>query len=404
MILFDMLINFIEAFFFTYFICQHIRIKQKYLYLSVITLLHFSILHVSSIINYYGIFLTLFIIIFMILSIYIFKREINFYYVYTVIFYNSILMLCLIPSILLIYCFQNIINPDTLYVFRCILAKIIQITTTFILLKYYTPIYTLDIKSNKNIIVYETSIVTILVIIIYSLTLNITTINTLYILLLFSVIIVISFQRTIHKIEEMNKEKIEYIKDKETMEFNRQKYYTVSHIKQEIEEIDHRLFYTIYKINELLDHEEYDKIRNITKEYENKILKRKISIDTHNKIFDTLYSFKINELINNNVNVNNYIFINKNDFYNNLIFINTLTELLDYYKHCDDLHIQFDEENEYLKIQIIHYGNNVNKEDILNFLDDKSKTYDFKYNCQSFDKKGLKLLFKIGEIHDKTYN
>ena len=406
MIYFDIFINFLEAFFYTFFICQYTDIKQKKLYLIIITFIHLTILNISVLINYYDYLLTLSIIIFMIFSIFIFKHYLTFQDVYSVILYNSILIFCGISSTIIVQLSQVFaicfVSTTMHHILICLIAKIFQILCTFLLLKYYKTSYTLDTKSNRSLFIYEITMVLGLTTIAFSLATNHISMKTLYLLLFFLITISIFFQRTLLKMEQIHKDKMQLLYDKKLMDFNKQKYNTITQMKMEMEAIDHRLFYTIYKIDELLHKQEYDKIQNITDHYKNLVLKCKATINTGNDIFDTLYAMKINDLISNSVNINNCIFIQKNEFYNNLIFINTITELLEFYKYCTNLQIHFNENNKYLIVHIIHRGEHVDLERIINFLEEKSQSLNIKYNCQSFDIKGLRILFKIGDMYDKN--
>ena len=340
MILFNAIINFIESLLLVWLIADFFGFKEsKNKFIFITTLIDFLILEISQFANYYGIFLSFIIMIVIIISIYIFTKSVTFKHVYIILIQNALLMIYIVISV---YICDLFTFKDT-YIIECILCKILQLFGNIILLKYKDKLaLTLEITKWKVVIVFEV----ILLILLYSMFYRtLFSNNSAFFFELNEILLLIlciMFMYIVNLINEEHREKMQLIKDKQQEEFQRQKYYAISNVKNEIEALDHRLFYTVFKIEEYLKKQDYESIDKIIDYYKNQVLKHKLVIDTGNHVFDTLYSVKINEMVMTGIDISNIVLINKNQFYDDLGLINFIQRTLDFFREC-----------KYLKIDII---------------------------------------------------
>ena len=301
MIIFNTVINFMESLLFVWFIADFFDFKDnKNKFIVISALLQFSILEVSQFINYYGIFLSFISIFLLIVLIYIFTKYVTFKHIYVILVQNALLMIYIIISV---YICDLFTFKDT-YIIECILCKILQLFGNIIMLKYKNKLaVTLEITKWKVVIVFEI----ILFILLYSMFYRtLFSDNSAFFFELNEILLLIlciMFMYIVNLINEEHREKMQLIKDKQREEFQRQKYYAISNVKNEIEALDHRLFYTVFKIEEYLKKQDYESIDKIIDYYKNQVLKHKLVIDTGNHIFDTLYSVKINEMVMTGIDI-----------------------------------------------------------------------------------------------------
>ncbi|WP_308698610.1 hypothetical protein [uncultured Thomasclavelia sp.] len=207
------------------------------------------------------------------------------------------------------------------------------------------------------------------------------------------------FMYIVNLINEEHREKMQLIKDKQQEEFQRQKYYAISNVKNEIEALDHRLFYTVFKIEEYLKKQDYESIDKIIDYYKNQVLKHKLVIDTGNHVFDTLYSVKINEMVMTGIDISNIVLINKNQFYDDLGLINFIQRTLDFFRECKYLKIDISEENGFVVFKLIYRDGIVNLDELKMFLDE-NPWLPVMYNLDDCQIRGIRISFKMEQDDD----
>lgn len=396
MIIFDTVINFIESLLFVWFIAEFFDFKDnKNKFIIISTLVEFIILEVSQFINYFGVLLSIFCIIGMLLLIYLFLKTLTFEHIYIVLLQDALISLYVvvcayIAAILPFY--------DT-HIIECIICKVLQLIGNIILLRYKDKFaLTLEISKWKIVIVFEI----ILLILLYSMFYTVIFIgatNAINFNLLLVFILCIMFMYIVNLINEEHREKMQLIKDKQQEEFQRQKYYAISNVKNEIEALDHRLFYTVFKIEEYLKKQDYESIDKIIDYYKNQVLKHKLVIDTGNHVFDTLYSVKINEMVMTGIDISNIVLINKNQFYDDLGLINFIQRTLDFFRECKYLKIDISEENGFVVFKLIYRDGIVNLDELKMFLDE-NPWLPVMYNLDDCQIRGIRISFKMEQDDD----
>lgn len=386
-----------ESLLFVWFIADFFDFKDnKNKFIVISALLQFSILEVSQFINYYGIFLSFISIFLLIVLIYIFTKYVTFKHIYVILVQNALLMIYIIISV---YICDLFTFKDT-YIIECILCKILQLFGNIIMLKYKNKLaVTLEITKWKVVIVFEI----ILFILLYSMFYRtLFSDNSAFFFELNEILLLIlciMFMYIVNLINEEHREKMQLIKDKQREEFQRQKYYAISNVKNEIEALDHRLFYTVFKIEEYLKKQDYESIDKIIDYYKNQVLKHKLVIDTGNHIFDTLYSVKINEMVMTGIDISNIVLINKNQFYDDLGLINFIQRTLDFFRECKYLKIDISEENGFVLFKLIYRDGIVNLDELKMFLDE-NPWLPVMYNLDDCQIRGIRISFKMEQDDD----
>lgn len=397
MILFNAIINFMESLLFVWFIAEFFNFKDnKNKFIVVSTLSQFIILEISEYINYFGVFLSVFFIAITYLLIYIFLKSLTFKHIYIVLLQEALIMLY---SVISIYICDLFTFKDT-YIIECILCKILQLFGNIILLKYKDKLaLTLEITKWKVVIVFEV----ILLILLYSMFYRtLFSDNSAFFFELNEILLLIlciMFMYIVNLINEEHREKMQLIKDKQQEEFQRQKYYAINNVKNEIEALDHRLFYTVFKIEEYLKKQDYESIDKIIDYYKNQVLKHKLVIDTGNHVFDTLYSVKINEMVMTGIDISNIVLINKNQFYDDLGLINFIQRTLDFFRECKYLKIDISEENGFVLFKLIYRDGIVNLDELKMFLDE-NPWLPVMYNLDDCQIRGIRISFKMEQDDD----
>lgn len=176
----------------------------------------------------------------------------------------------------------------------------------------------------------------------------------LYILAFFVIVLNILFMVVIIKTNKLHEKNIQLITHQQNVQFNDEKLKLIRSIKSEIDAIDHRMFYIIFKIDYLLKNNEIDKIKSIVDKYKEIITKHNMIIDTSNAVFDCLLSLKINDLVSNDVIVKTCVFVSKSEFYENLSFINFVTSILDFFSESEEVQLFINEEPGACLIKVIY--------------------------------------------------
>lgn len=396
MILFNTTINLIESLLLVWFTAEFFDFKDnKNKFIFVSTLIEFAILEISQFINYFGVLLSVLCIIAMLLLIYLFSKTLSFEHIYIVLLQDALISLYVVVCA---YIAALLPFYDT-HIAECIICKVLQLIGNIILLKYKDKFaLTLEISKWKVVIVFEI----ILLILLYSMfytVIFIGTTNAINFDLLLVFILCIMFMYIVNLINEEHREKMQLIKDKQQEEFQRQKYYAINNVKNEIEALDHRLFYTVFKIEEYLKKQDYESIDKIIDYYKNQVLKHKLVIDTGNHVFDTLYSVKINEMVMTGIDISNIVLINKNQFYDDLGLINFIQRTLDFFRECKYLKIDISEENGFVLFKLIYRDGIVNLDELKMFLDE-NPWLPVMYNLDDCQIRGIRISFKMEQDDD----
>lgn len=396
--IFNVVINFIEALLFTWFIADFFDFDTyKFRYIALATIVQFITLELFQIINYSGFFLSLLIVVEMCLSLLIYKREIKLNDIFIIALYNQLIIIYVILCEMLVK-ICPILSGN---VIECIICKVMQLAGNGILLQLKNKLsLSLDISKWKVVILFELILMYLLYSMIYRVLINDVTIGVLNFDAILIFILCIMFMYIINLINQENKEKLELIKRSQEEEFSKQKYYAIANVKNEIEALDHRLFYTVFKIDECLKKDDDETIYQIIDYYRNKVAKHKLVIDTGNNIFDILYSVKINEMAILGMDISNTVFITKNSFYDDLGFINFIQEALSYFKDCKYLKIGISENNGFVLFKLIYRDGSVDQSKLKMFFKENDYKQEVMYSLDDLELKGLRITFKMEQNDD----
>lgn len=398
------LINFIEAFLFSYFIGNYFELKFRKIYISIVTFIQFILLTYAGYINSSGLWLSVSIMFIIILSLCIWKKSLKFDYIYISLLYNSLIIITTLIGVTIISVLDFLsFDTNTEFILICCISKFILLIATMLFIKLKVNLSTtFNFKDWGNIIILDFFILVGLITVSYEVITNDTPNFTSYILLFVLFIIAIVYRLVISKLDSLNKEKINYMRTQELLKYNEQKLELMNHLKNEIAATDHRMFYMLYQIENYLVDEEYEKMEKLLEKYRETMIKYKLIIDTQNPVFDCLFSLKVNDLILKGVNVDNSIFISKQNLYNNINFINIITTILDFFSSCQAITISLSEVGSLLVVKIVYRNGKVNVDQLNNYL---GKMFSSKYyNLTDFEKKGLRLSINLENFYDKYDN
>lgn len=372
MSLFMIIINFIEAFVFPTFLSFYFEVKHKNIFIILFGLIQFIVLNFCSYYNQSGYPLTAFIIIFNILSLLIYFKRITFEHIITVVIYNLIILTTSYCGLVLntfINEFLFSINTDYHIYIICTIAKLLLFAITVYLIYNRNSFkFQLDIQSWKSTLVFQAILVTSTAISANNVVLGIYNQNSL--LILTSVLIVLNFYfyKIINRINNLNTEKLNYQKKIQDEQFQKEALKTMKNLSQEVNAIDHRLFYVLLQVEGLLKNNETEKSISILEKYVDIITKRHLSVETNNNVFDCLMSLKINDMLTSDINVKTVISISQNDNYDSLVFINFITDILNELYNSTFVDISIQEILGLVRISIVFDQTNINIDKLEKYL------------------------------------
>lgn len=322
--------------------------------------------------NNNGFLLSISIVTIMSLSLVITFKKVRYNYIYIVLLYNSFIIFVAICGIIIshfIILFKPEVSTNQYYIAKCLLAKIMQIVITIIvLIRKVNLSISLDFKNWSFVIVYYFFLLALLIISTYSLVSGYISQNLMLIINFITFIATILFGHIIHKLDELNKRKVALARLEELTKFNIQKLSMMNRVKEEINSTDHRMFYILIQMEQLLQLKKYNELKSLLSQYRDMITKYKIIIDTKNVVFDCLYSLKINDFILKGKDITNIIFISCNNRYNDIRFINFITTLLDFFACCKTIIISMSEIGNQLIIKITYRNGTISEGKLLAFI------------------------------------
>ena len=404
MIIFTTIINFIEAFIFPYFLSHYFHINQKNRFITLSGTIQLILLLVCTYFNKSNYLLTIFIILINIVSLYFSKIKMSFSVIFTTILYNFLILVTsyidIYGSYLLSTFFSVSIEGNMFIIVASSLAKLVLLCVTLVILKLKTNLdFELNILNWKSLLFFQMLLVITFVIVGYTMVQGSINKDSLILLSLILFVSNLYFIFIISKINNLYKEKIKYEKELQQERFHKEKMMLISDIKNDIDAIDHRLFYVILEIENLLEINDISRIKKLVKEYKNIILKHKMIINTKNDTFDCLLSLKINDLVMNNVDVKTCLFISKNKKYDNLQFIHILIELLNYLNTSTFIDLDLNEISEFLKIRIVFNKDTLDIIDLEKMVDNLLIDFEVSKKLMNLDDKKteLSIVMKVKE-------
>ena len=401
MILFDLIINFIESFMFSYFLGNYYKVHNKNVYIIIATILQLIFLSIASAFGESGILLSVSIIILMILTLIVSFNKIKFDYVYIVLMYNFFIIITAMGSYAIFEILDNLIvfSMNNIYIYERIFSKIIQIIVTCVIVKHHVNLSTsLEGKDWGIVIGFDFLLLTTVIIAFYAIVIGSDPHGMMTWILVLSFCSSILYRYIIHKIDELNKERVEYARMEELSKYNSEKLTMIKHITEEISKNDHRIFYMLLQMEGYLENEEYDKLKTVIQGYRNLVTKYKLVTNTQNPVFDSLYSMKINDLILKEKNVKNSIFISRRIEYDHLSLIDFITGVLDFFNDCQTIMISMNEVGDTLVVRIIYREGKIEENKVRNYLENKLPKGNV--SLENHATKGVRFSIDLGDFNE----
>lgn len=176
----------------------------------------------------------------------------------------------------------------------------------------------------------------------------------------------------LNKIINLNEDKLMYEKQIQQENFNNEKLMIIKNIKNDIDEIEHKLFYVIYEIDNLIKKNDIVKVTKLINTYKDIVLKHKMIIDTNNPTFDCLVSLKLNDMFMKNIDIKTCIFISQNVYYDSLSFIDFLTGIFDLLYSATFIDLDIKEVFSFIKIRVLFGEKDIDHSSLIEYL--KSST------------------------------
>lgn len=351
---------------------EYFSLKNQKIYFPLMTVILFTILTLAEyVFKDNGVFLSLFVMMIVIVSLILWTKKIRFEFIYITALYIILVLLISYFSFIIVRFGNNYIDYhgiNTAFIFS-VISKIGQMIITLYLIKKNFKLSShLDVKNWKSIIIFVVCLLSGITLSMYAIIMNNVDIFLVEILSILFTVITVLFVYIINKIEILNLEKIEAIKEKEKNDFSNKQFSMMKFLRKEIDDIDHRMSYVLLQIEFLLKKDQVNEALDLLSYYRKEIHKYDLVLDTKNSVFDCLYSLKINELIRNGITVNTSIFIPQHSGYNDMTFIRMMVSLLEFFKDCNNIYILMNGISHILHIQIIYRQGTVDQSALNDFL------------------------------------
>lgn len=402
MILFDLMINFIESFMFSYFLGNYFHLRRKHLYLTIITFIQTLFLMQAKLHILNDTLISVDVILIMTLSLILWVRKVRFDYIYIVLMYNCFIIMSAICGIFIASAISNILSItdiSKIYILKCLMSKLIQIVITCLVInKKINFSTTLDIKNWSMVIIFDLALLFLLTLSAYSIITGKGYSNIMVWIFILSFCSSVLYRYIIHKIDELNKQRIEYARMEELSKYNSEKLTMIKHITEEISKNDHRIFYMLLQMEGYLENKEYDKLKTVIQGYRNLVTKYKLVTNTQNPVFDSLYSMKINDLILKEKNIKNSIFISRRIEYDHLPLIDFITGVLDFFNDCQTIMISMDEVGDTLVVRVIYREGIIDEKRVRNYLENKLPKGNV--SLENHATKGVRFSIDLGDFNE----
>lgn len=381
--LIHLILNIIESFAFPFFIANYFNFKDKKRFIIIVFFIQLFILNIFHYFFTNSIILTVTIILSIIISIYLYTGKITFNNIFITVLYNCLIFMSAL-SVLIIDNTLTILfdlHKIDFFLVSCLISRLLLLAITVLILRKKLNLsVSFDFKYWSYVIILQLLLLLSVGLIIYSLTFNEINNSILITLLICLILISFLFILNLYHLNQLNKEKVSSERFKQLEKFNYQKLNTIKNIKNEIDALNHRMFYIYYNLELLLKNNKYQEAYDLLLSIRRNSAKYDIITDTKNIIFDCLISLKINDLIAQNIDINLCIFISDSEFYNSLSLINSINELIDCFHNCEKLTINITEKSNYTVIKIICLDNIImNQTKATKIINNLSKNYNLSY-------------------------
>ncbi|WP_296875339.1 hypothetical protein, partial [Thomasclavelia sp.] len=221
MMIFNVVINFIEALLFTWFIADFFDLKySKHKFIVIATIIQCILLEIFQLTNYFGIFSSIVFFVCVCILMYIFIGNITFQHIFIILLQISLILLY---SMVCTYIF-DIFSIKYSYMIECIICKVMQLLGNVVLLKLKERLsLSLEISRWKVVIMFEMILMCLLYSMVYKILLGDVSMNLMALNAILIFVLCIMFMYIINLINQENKEKLELIKRSQEEEFSKQK-------------------------------------------------------------------------------------------------------------------------------------------------------------------------------------
>lgn len=363
MIVFNYLINLIEGLILSSFIANYFDLRNKKKYITIVSLICFLQISISNYFNDFDQFLLYILMITLLVSLWIVKKEKN---LEDIIICFAAGMMLLVGNLVSLSCTSLIFGYDigTIYdktpllIFAIVLSKLIFSFIAVITCMFKVRVSAkLPLQNWWMISVLSLSIVFVLAILTEILLVDVVTTNMAIVLIISIIVISILFLLVFRKIQLENQEKMKYTIEVQKNKFNIENYHKIKVMSNQIVDAEHRMMYVLMQIKNCISHMDYENAELITNQYIKKVKRFDTVITTDNPYFDFVISRKINEYIFEDIYVKSTIFIFENDIFNNKYFCDLILLSLDSFKvnlnNKNELSLDIKQETKFVIVEII---------------------------------------------------
>ena len=367
---------------FSYFVGSTSKVEKLNLFILTSSMIQFSLYMIpESIISRNSLLSIALSILGMYILLFAFNHKLNFSDINNTLFYRGLIILCSSIHLLIrpeAYRFTSFTYQDI----HILITLIVQLILTVLLLKFQDQYSNnLSIKAWKYILLNE--IITIIMIAYASTSLlNERMDNSMWILLLLGSANFISTKVLLNKIGQINEERIGEEKNKELERIIRERESNIKHIKNEIQTLDHRMYYITHMGKKLIEEGKYDEAKELLKSQEKNIMKYDTLLETGNSAFDMALGLKFYDLKMGEIDFNNAVSISQNSFYNSPVFIDFMLSILDVFSTASYLNMNIIENPGIVRVKIIYKDCEYDYDTVLNFIEEKRKDLHFVYRIE----------------------
>lgn len=334
MVVFNCFINFIEGFILSSFVAFYFDLKDKIKYISIVSLICFSLISISNYINEFDQYLIYILIMTLLISLWLAKKDKSFEDIIICIIAgmmlltgNMISLSC--TSLIFDMSTTSIYNNQQFLMFAIILSKLIFSFIEIIICAFKLKTNTkLPIKYWWMILILGLSIIFVLAILLESLLSNFISSNMIIVLMIAIIVISFLFIVIFRKIQIENAEKIKLALEIQKNKYNADNYNKIVVISNQIAEAEHKMMYVLMQIRYCINNKDYENATIKIDQYIKKVKSFDSIITTGNPYFDFVISRKINELTFQDIYVKKTIFICKHNIYNDKDFCDLILKII----------------------------------------------------------------------------
>lgn len=375
MVVYNILLNILEVLILTVFVCLYYSFSDiKTFCLLFLSL--FFVCEICDILRQNGVILSTLYFVVSYVFVFLKKKTITFSDIFVLLLYLFFLTASvLVVLICLSYVFPNI-DVVVFNIMAGITSKVLLAFVTYIFIRYSKYQIIIPNKQYLFVVLTEIIILSIFLIITYS----ITNVQKVYNPFIVCVLLMVTFVFVIINAVYFNdvyKDKLNLEKQIQKEKFIQQGLFLIENVNYDINRKEHQLYWILEKIKQL-NHDENKEITTQINQFQTQLQKKRMRIYSKNLVFDTVITMKINELIIRNITIKPLLEIESHEKYNDLEFVNTISEILDYILNDRDVTLHIRNHGMYILVELYSlnefydYDKAIYQSDL---IIDKSKTF-----------------------------